>query len=348
MSQLTERRKPLGRWLLPCLAAAALALCFTALSRLMGQLALALLLTALALPLEKLLEKRCSRPWAAGGAVGVLILGAAGFLGLLVPSLISQISLVIGEVPKLIELIRSVIGRLMENEWVRKLLGTGLIRPNGALEKIGAWTAESLPRLLSSIAAGVNTLSRAFLAPILSYYFLRDREVFCYRLSLWIPARYRKRALTALKEMRREVGGYIRGQMLVAAAVAALTALGLLAVGVRAWLVLGLLMGVCELIPYVGPLIGGIPIALFSLPGGLSKLLWALGVAIVVQQIEGYFLSPKLMAGATGLHPVYVLLLLTSGGLLFGLIGMVLALPVFVCVRGAARVLCERPPKPTA
>ena len=346
MSQLTERRKHLGHRLLPILAIGGLVLCFTALSRLMGQLALALLLTALALPLEKQFEKRCSRPWAAGGAVGVLLLGIVGFLVLLVPSLIAQLSLVIGEVPKLAALIRSGIGTLTKNEWFRRI-GASLLQPGGALEKLGTWAAESLPRLLSSVAAGVNTVSRAFLAPILSYYFLRDREVFCYRLSLWIPSRHRKQVLIALKEMRLEVGGYVRGQLLVAAAVAVLTALGLLAVGVPAWLVLGLLMGACELIPYVGPLIGGIPIALFSLPGGLSKLLWALGVAIAVQQIEGYFLSPKLMAGATGLHPVYVLLLLSAGGLLFGLIGMVLALPVFVCVRGAARVLCEKPPKPT-
>lgn len=339
MSQLTSDRTRARKWLLPILAVIVLVLCFTALSSLVGQLALALLLTALALPIEKVLEKHCSRPWAAGGAVGLLLLGILGFLLLLVPSLITQISLVIGEVPKLISLIQSFIARLMETEWVNKL-GSGLIQPGNALEKIGTWAAESLPRLLSSFAAVANTVSRAFLAPILAYYFLRDREVFCYRLSLWIPSRHRKQMLTALREMRREAGGYVRGQLLVAAAVAVLTALGLLIVNVPAWLVLGLLMGVCELIPYVGPFIGGIPIALFSLPGGLNKLLWALGIVIVVQQVEGYFLSPKLMAGATGLHPVYVLLLLTAGGLLFGLLGMVLALPVFVCFRGAARVLC--------
>ena len=100
-------------------------------------------------------------------------------------------------------------------------------------------------------------------------------------------------------------------------------------------------MGLCELIPYIGPFIGAVPIALFSWPMGLSTLLWALGVAIAVQQIEGYFLSPHLMAGATGLHPVYVLLLLSAGGLLWGVLGMVIALPLFVCVRGAARVLYE-------
>ena len=91
----------------------------------------------------------------------------------------------------------------------------------------------------------------------------------------------------------------------------------------------------------VGPIIGGIPIALFSLPMGLKSLLWGLGVTILVQQIEGYFLSPRLMGEATGLHPVSVLLLLSAGGLLFGLGGMVAAVPAYVCLRGAARVLWE-------
>ena len=78
---------------------------------------------------------------------------------------------------------------------------------------------------------------------------------------------------------------------------------------------------------------------LFTLPLGLSKTLWALGVVIAVQQAEGMFIAPRLMSGATGLHPVYILLLLTAGGLLFGLPGLLLALPLFVCLRGLTRAL---------
>ena len=74
---------------------------------------------------------------------------------------------------------------------------------------------------------------------------------------------------------------------------------------------------------------------------GFHSLLWGLGVTVLVQQIEGYFLSPRLMGEATGLHPVSVLLLLSAGGLLFGLGGMVAAVPAYVCLRGAARVLWE-------
>ena len=328
------------RWGMGLCAAVALLLAWGSLGRLMGQLLFALLLSAMALPLCRWMERRLSRAWAAAGAVGALVLALLGAAGLLLPQLISQISFVIAEAPRLMVRLQELWDGLARLEWI-KMLGLDGEGPGKWMNSASAWISENLPALLSGIGSGIDTLSRGFLSPVLAYYFLRDRETFCYRLSLWIPLKYRRRALAAAQEMRREAGGYVRGQMLVAAAVAVLTALGLLMVGIPAWLALGLLMGICEWIPYVGPLIGGVPIALFALPRGLSALLWSLGITIFVQQVEGYFLSPRLMAGATSLHPVYVLLLLSAGGLLAGLPGMVAAVPLFVCLRGAARVLYE-------
>ena len=310
------------------------------LRRLLGQLALALLLCAMALPLSRKMEKALPRPWAAGCAVAALALGAVGAVGMLIPPVITQISFIIAEAPGILSRFQEIWESLADSEWAR-LLQIDRAGPEKWIGGVTGWLGESLPALLSGIGAGIDALSRAFLAPVLAYYFLRDREFFSYKLSLWIPLRQRKRILTAFQEMRREAGGYMRGQMMVAGAVAALTGLGLLLAGVPAWLVLGLLMGACEFIPYIGPLIGGVPIALFSLPLGMRSLLWSLGITILVQQAEGYFLSPRLMAGTTGLHPVYVLLLLSAGGLIGGLPGMVIAVPAFVCLRGAARVLYE-------
>ena len=307
-------------------------------AKLAGQVAIALLLAALALPICRLAEKKLPRPWAAALSILTLILGLIGLIGLLVPHIISQLSLLIGQIPRLLSLIQELWNKLSRQEWIEQL-HIGMLDPGKWLGTAAEWLGRNLPGLISSIGTGADFLSRAFLSPILGYYFLRDRETFAYRLSLWIPARYRKRMLTALQEMRREAGGYLRGQMMVALAVAVLTGTGLLILGIPAWLVLGLLMGICEFIPYVGPLIGGIPIALFSLSQGFSSTLWALGIVIAVQQLEGYYLAPRLMGGATGLHPVYVLLLLSAGGLIAGLPGMMLALPASVCIRGAARVL---------
>ena len=295
------------------------------LGRLLWQLLFALLMTALALPLAKALEKRMNGTLAALAAVGLLVAALLGMVGLLVPPLLEQVRLIIAQAPQLLRQLQAVWEQVRQEEWIAALGEAGGL-PESWLARAAAWAGEKLPALLSLATSGFDALSRAFLSPLLAFYFLRDREMFSYQLSLWIPLRRRRKMLAALQAMRRETGGYLRGQLLVALAVGVLTALGLL-------------MGLCELIPYVGPLIGGVPIALFSLPLGFTATLWALGVTIAVQQIEGLFLSPFLMAGATGLHPVYVVLLLSAGGLLLGLPGMVIALPAFLCVRGGLRAL---------
>ncbi len=328
-----------ARWGIGTAAALLALLVWPSLSRLTGQLIFALLLTAAALPLSRLLEKRMNPALAAALSVVFLMLAVVGLAGLMAPHLISQVSLLITQAPRLFQQVQELWREWNSHDSIRRL---GLNDyPEEWIKRAAAWAGENLPKWIAGIGAGADAVSRAFLSPVLAYYFVRDREMFSYQLSLWIPLKHRRRVLTALQEMRREAGGYVRGQALVALAVALLTAVGLMIVGIPAWLVLGIIMGLCEFIPYIGPMIGGIPIVLFSLPMGISATLWALGVTVFVQQIEGYFLSPRLMAGATGLHPVSVILLLSAGGYLGGLMGMVAAVPAFVCVRGAARVLYE-------
>jgi len=319
-------------------AALAAALVWQPLSRLIWQMVFALGLTALALPIDRRIEKRLSKGIAALLSVGTLVLLLLGLVALLVPLILEQARLIIAQAPRLLQQAQAWWEDMRKEEWLLSLTA-GQDLPGQWLNRAAGWIGESLPGLINLVGMGFDTVSRAFLSPLLAFYFLRDREMFSYQLSLWIPAKHRKKVLAALQGMRREAGGYVRGQLLVALAVAVLTALGLMIVGIPAWLVLGIVMGLCELIPYVGPLIGGVPIAVFSLPLGMTTTFWALGVTILIQQIEGFFLSPFLMAGATGLHPVCVVLLLTAGGLLMGLPGMMIVLPAFLCVRGGIRVL---------
>ncbi len=327
--------RPRGRrWLiLPLIAATALAaIFFHPLARLAFQFLLAAAIAACAKPLSARMETRLPRGAAALIAVISILLIFGGLVALALPFALGQISLVIAQAPALLSQASEF---LAQYQW----LGISSASPEEWLARGGAWAAKMLPQWLAALGAATDALSRAFIAPVLGYYLLRDREYFIFRYSMLIPIRYRRRALSALREMRREAGGYLRGQIAVAGCVAAMTALGLFAVGVPSWLALGVIMGVCEMIPYVGPLIGAIPIALFSLPMGLTKALAALLVTFCVQQIEGVYLSPRLMGGATSLHPAHVLLLLSAGGLVFGLPGMLLVIPLFVSARGAARIL---------
>lgn len=303
-----------------------------------GQTALALLLTAICLPLQKQLEKKIKPGIAALiSVIGVVCL-LAGVIVLAAPQLIRRITALVSQIPELMRSAEDIWQQISQADWFRALnLQSNL--PQTWLNRLQEFILAETPRLISGIAGSIEKISRAFLAPVLSYYFLRDRAYLCYQISLWIPVRYRKTSLKMLREMKRETESYLRGQLMISLAVMVLTAGGLMLLGIPSWPALGIIMGICELIPYIGPLIGGIPVVLFSLPLGLNKTLWAVILVIVVQQLEGYFLSPRLMAGAVSLHPVYVLLLLTAGGLTGGLLGMMAAIPLFVCLRGALRVI---------
>jgi len=171
------------------------------------------------------------------------------------------------------------------------------------------------------------------------FYFLRDRRLISGWLLTLLPASWRTTAVDMLREMRRETAGYLRGQLLLSAAVGGLSAVGLLLCGVPSWLALGAVMGVLELIPYVGPFIGVMITALFALPLGWWRMLWALGAVVLVQQAEGSILSPRLIGQSTRLHPAAVILCTVLGGAAAGVSGILLAVPLLLCVRAALRVL---------
>lgn len=338
-----SRQLPRKIRILLCLAAAAAAvlMLWRPLSQLLFQIGLAALLAFAASPLCKRLERRFPPGVAALLSLFSFLAALVLFLTILIPQLISQFSQALSAVPQLIGILQSMLKKVTSTSLFASI--SQYIAPSGdLLQKAGDMLLSIIPRAVQWLGRIANRMLRAFLAPALAFYFLRDRENFCFQLSLLIPLSMRKRTMLALKEMRREVAGYYRGQLLVGASVALLTALALFVLGTPSWLALGLLMGVCDLIPYVGPWLGAIPIVLFSLPQGIHATLWALLAVLAVQQIESLFLSPHFMSGATGLHPAYVLLLLSGGGLLFGLTGMLFALPAFVCLRGAIRALqCE-------
>lgn len=328
-------RPQLRIMLLGLAALAAVILLRQVLWELLLQLAAAGILTALALPLVRLLEKHVRPGAAAALALAALGLGAAGVLLLLIPPLVRQFGQLSDALPALLTWGGEQLAR------VQALLARRGIDVQPMQERFLAQLQETAAAAVTLVAGKVrvtvSAVSRLFLAPLFAYYLLRDRRRLSAALTLAFPVPVRARAVRAAREMRRETVGFLRGQLMLSGFVGALTAVGLLLVGTPGWLVLGLLMGVLELVPYIGPFIAGIPAVLFALQRGLGQALWTLGVIVAVQQVEGTFLSPRLLSGATRLHPLAVLLSISAGGLIGGTWGMLLALPAVVSVRGALR-----------
>ena len=139
-------------------------------------------------------------------------------------------------------------------------------------------------------------------------------------------------------EIRTELGAYLRGQVMISLAVGGLAAVGMWIVGAPGAAVLGGLVGIFNLIPYFGPVIGGAPAVLLALGKGIWCAVRVLIVLVAVQQIDGYLISPRFMGQSTGLHPAFVLLGIAMGGGIAGALGMLLAVPFMLSIRAIVRI----------
>ena len=129
---------------------------------------------------------------------------------------------------------------------------------------------------------------------------------------------------------------------MISLVVGVLSAAGLMLVKVPSALVLGLLVGILNLIPYFGPILGSIPAVIMALQGGLRQAILAAVVLAVVQQLDGMIISPRIMGGLTGLSPASVLLAVFAGSTLSGIGGMLIALPFLMAIRTLFRVYVQK------
>ncbi len=183
---------------------------------------------------------------------------------------------------------------------------------------------------LSGFAAGLFTVGLAFVAgPFIAAYLLWDLP----RVQAWayraIPPEHREEVLSVGRRLSAVVGGFIRGQLIVATYVGVATAIGLAIIGLPFWLVLGVVAGITNLVPFIGPFIAGalgVLVALFTDGAGLAVLVVI--VMTIVQQGDNQIVSPLVMGKTVRLHPLVVLLALLVAGTLYGIFGLLVAVPL--------------------
>ena len=326
------------RWRLILFAAGGLAavwLLRRVLQAIAMQVLAAAILMLLALPLCRHLEKKLPGGAAAALSLAALLGGAALVLMLLLPPVAGQVEGMMVSLLALAENLEGYLTRL--TAWLEeKGIDIAPMRQS-VLGRLTEAAGGLVSRAMGMATALIASLSKVLLSPLMAFYFLRDRRRISSALTLLLPVEYRARGVRAAREMKRETAAFLRGQLLLSLAVGGMTGIALAVVGVPGWLLLGVLMGVLELVPYIGPVIAGVPAVLLALQSGWIKALWTLAVLIVIQEVEGAILSPRLVGGATALHPLAVLLLVSAGGMLGGALGMVAVIPLVVSVRGAMR-----------
>jgi predicted PurR-regulated permease PerM len=184
---------------------------------------------------------------------------------------------------------------------------------------------------LKGFVAGVyNFLGKIFIlvfAPILAFYILKDweriRDTF---LNLFSPEA--RAGCTVLgKEIDTVLIEFFKGHLMVASLVGTLTGLAAVIIGVKYALLIGIVSGVTNLVPYFGPFLGGIPAVGLALSESGRMAIYMAAAIIAVQQIESNLVTPRIIGDKLGLHPLVIVFALLAGGQLFGIWGMLFAVP---------------------
>ena len=180
----------------------------------------------------------------------------------------------------------------------------------------------------------IEALLIFILAPLIAIYLLIDLPQLQRDALNLVPEAQREEFADLGSKMGRAIGGFFRGQLFVAMIVFVLTSIGFRVVGLPFWLVIGAIAGITNLIPLIGPFIGGgLGFLVGTISDGFGLGLKAVIVAVVVQQIDNHIVSPNVMKRTVQLHPVTVMLALLTGGTLAGFWGILLAVPGIAVVK---------------
>jgi predicted PurR-regulated permease PerM len=167
------------------------------------------------------------------------------------------------------------------------------------------------------------------LAPIIGFYLLVDVPHIKRVVEDLIPPSRQVEAHVVGRRLARAIGGFFRGQIVVACIVGALVSIGLFLIDLPFWLLVGMIAGLFNMIPLIGPYIGAIPGIIIALTtgGGTGKAIGVVAVMVLAQQIDNHFITPNVMQRVVKLHPAAVMLALLAGGTIGGFFGLLMAVP---------------------
>ncbi|MEW6547346.1 MAG: AI-2E family transporter [Bacillota bacterium] len=290
----------------------------------LGALALVYLLN----PAVVWLQKRGLGRTAAIAAVyaGMAAAAAAFLLGFL-PRLLAELGMAASQLPLYLDGLSRWVSGLQARfaaPWLPAALRAAV---NDAVLTAQAAMLSSARDAVRGAMSSAPVVASFLLSPFLAYFFLRDLEAIKAWLFCLVPWHLGEKGWRAVAEIDRAVGGFFRGQVIVAGVVGLLVAAAMFVLGMPFPLLLGLVAGLTDLVPYFGPVLGSIPAVLLALTRGPAMVIKVVAVLVVIQQLEAGLLTPRIVGQRTGLHPLVVAGAVLAGGWLGGLTGMILAVP---------------------
>ena len=218
----------------------------------------------------------------------------------------------------------------------------GIVKGKGLVESVYERVNRFVIYLYNEFTGGILEMGvhafNALLGGVIAFYLLQDKKrvlIFTKRvMSLFVNHKHYQKVIEIGKKADEILSGYIRGEIIDSMIIIILTSGALLLIRLDFAIIIGVISGIFNLIPYFGPIVGFVLAVIIGLldPEPI-KALYASIAVLIIQQIDGWFIVPKVVGNCVRLHPIIVLLAILVGGNLFGLIGMLLAVPVAAFIR---------------
>ena len=278
--------------------------------------------------------------WRRGFAVVLLYLAiaAAGFAAgsAIIPIAVDQVSEFVDTLPDNVDK-----AQVQANRWLEQYRNRVPVdlqeRVDASLEDAGNAAVDAATSMVQRsfvVLTGTLALVVGFaVMPFWMFYAMRDRHFVRTNFLTAVPDAFRDDAINLLHIGDRLLGRYIRAQLLLGVIVGTAVGVSLTLLDVPLSLALGVFAGVTELIPILGPWIGAVPGLLIVAATAPDKIIWVALVYFLVQQAENLLLVPRIQGEALEMHPAMILLVLSLGGAAFGLIGLIVAVPLSALLR---------------
>ena len=255
----------------------------------------------------------------------------AGSLAIVVPPAFKQASEFINEIPVLFDDARSTI-ESWNNWYTEKISEDVRIQIEGIIENQGSILIDTgqsvIGKTLGTVTNTVTTVIGLAIVPFMLFYLLKDNETAAEEVYSLMPSESQRHAKNVVHITNRVLGSYVRAQLTLGMIVGTVVSVGLYSLGIKFSIILGLVAGVTELIPIIGPLLGAVPGILVTLASSPEKILWVLSLYVCIQLIENTLLVPRIQGHAVKMHPIIIMLMLVVGSEAAGLFGVILSVPI--------------------
>ncbi|WFA75610.1 AI-2E family transporter [Streptococcus suis] len=266
-------------------------------------------------------------------------------LAVAIPSIQEQVTSFAQNLPSNIQKIEGQVTGLLQDQRFEQFRPTALEMLNKVNDQVVAYAQKFSSSAVNWASNLISTASQIIVAilimPFILFYLLRDGQYLNKHITQYLPTKWREPIGTVLSDVNGQLSNYVRGQVTVAIIVALMFSVMFSIIGLSYPITLGVMAGFLNLIPYLGSFLAMIPAVILGLIAGPVMLIKVLIVFMIEQTIEGRFVTPLIIGSSLSIHPITILFVLLTAGQMYGVLGVLLGIPIYASIKVVVKVIFE-------